>query len=90
MVTTLEGRIVRPLNNDAINNVEVDLSNDSDGIYCLKITTCNNIREEKIIKIIFVVKEASYGSVRCFFVINLFNPWLTDFVLIQQLMVLYL
>jgi hypothetical protein len=43
MVTTLEGRIVRPLNNVAINNVEFDLSNESDGIYSLKNTTCNNI-----------------------------------------------
>ena len=49
-ITTLEGRIVKQANNITTNNVEVDLSNESKGVYLLRINEGNTNKVYKIVR----------------------------------------
>lgn len=49
-LTTLEGRIVKQINNVTTNNVEVDLTNESKGIYLLRINEANTNKIYKIVR----------------------------------------
>jgi hypothetical protein len=49
-VTTLEGRIVEQANNVTTNNIEVDLTNESKGVYLLRISENASSKVYKIIR----------------------------------------
>ncbi|WP_170228016.1 Ig-like domain-containing protein [Vicingus serpentipes] len=49
-ITTLEGRIVEQANNVTANNIEVDLTNESKGIYFLVVKENNTSKTYKVIK----------------------------------------
>ncbi|MGE0561301.1 MAG: T9SS type A sorting domain-containing protein [Flavobacteriales bacterium] len=49
-IATLEGRIVKQANNITTNDIEVDLSNESKGVYLLRINETNTSKVYKIIK----------------------------------------
>ena len=49
-ITTLEGRLVEQANNVTTNNIEVDLTDESKGVYLLRITEGNSNSIYKIVR----------------------------------------
>ncbi|MGE0562811.1 MAG: T9SS type A sorting domain-containing protein, partial [Flavobacteriales bacterium] len=49
-LTTLEGRIVKQANNVTTNNIEVDLTNESKGVYLLRISQNDSNKVYKIVR----------------------------------------
>jgi len=49
-ITTLEGRVVKQANNVSSNNIEVDLTNESKGVYLLRINENDSNKVYKIVR----------------------------------------